>query len=52
MVTHDAYSASYAKDVYFLSDGAMRCKLSRGGDRREFYDRIMDMQVSMGGDFS
>lgn len=52
MVTHDAYSASYAKDVYFLSDGAMRCRLSRGGDRREFYDRIMDMQVSMGGDFS
>lgn len=52
MVTHDAYCASYAKDVYFLSDGAMKCRLSRGGDRREFYDRIIDTQVSMGGDFS
>ncbi len=50
MVTHDAYCASYAKDVYLLSDGAMRCKLSRGGDRREFYDRIIDMQIAMGGD--
>ncbi len=52
MVTHDAYSASYAKDVYILSDGAMKCRISRGGSRKEFYDRIMDTQVSMGGDFT
>ncbi len=51
MVTHDAYCASYAKDVYLLSDGEMRCKLSRGSNRREFYDRIIDMQVSLGGDW-
>ncbi len=48
MVTHDAFSASYAKDVYILSDGHMKCRLSRGNDQREFYDRIMDMQASMG----
>lgn len=52
MVTHDAYSASYAKDVYILSDGQIQCRLSRGNDRREFYDRIIDMQSSMGGDFA
>ncbi|MDO5409973.1 MAG: ABC transporter ATP-binding protein [Lachnospiraceae bacterium] len=52
MVTHDAFSASYAKDVYILSDGAIRCKLSKGDDRKEFYDRIIDMQASMGGDFA
>ncbi len=51
MVTHDPYSASYAKDVYILSDGAMKCRLSRGNDRREFYDRIVEMQAAMGGDF-
>ena len=52
MVTHDAFSASYAKDVYILSDGMIKCKLSKGKDRKEFYDRIIDMQVSLGSDFS
>lgn len=48
MVTHDAFSASYAKDVYILSDGQMKCRLSRGSRQKEFYDRIVDMQASMG----
>lgn len=52
MVTHDAFCASYAKDVYILNDGVMRCRLSRGNDRREFYDRIMEVQASMGGNAS
>ena len=52
MVTHDAFSASYAKDVYILNDGTIKCKLSKGADRKEFYDRIIEMQASMGSDFS
>lgn len=48
MVTHDAFSASYAKDVYILSDGHMKCRLSRGNSQKEFYDRIIDVQASMG----
>lgn len=52
MVTHDAFSASYAKDVYILSDGMIKCKLTKGNNRKEFYDRIIDMQTSMGSDFS
>lgn len=52
MVTHDPLCASYAKDVYILSDGLIKCKVSRGNDRKEFYDRIIDVQTSMGGDFS
>lgn len=52
MVTHDAFSASYAKEVYILSDGAIKCKLTKGQDRKEFYDRIIDLQASMGSDFS
>lgn len=52
MVTHDPFCASYAKDVYILSDGMMKCKISRGADRKEFYNKIIDMQISMGGDFT
>lgn len=52
MVTHDPFCASYAKDVYLLSDGRIICKISRGADRKEFYDRIVAMQSAMGGDFS
>ncbi len=52
MVTHDTFSASYAKEVYILSDGAIKCKLTKGESRKEFYDRIIEMQASMGSDFS
>ena len=52
MVTHDPFCASYARDVYMLSDGQILCRISRGADRKEFYDRIIDVQTSMGGDFS
>lgn len=45
MVTHDPFCASYAKDVYILRDGLIQCKLSRGSDRKEFYDKIINMQV-------
>lgn len=51
MVTHDPFCASYAKDVFFLSDGSFKCKISRGENRREFYDRIIQVETSMGGDF-
>jgi len=52
MVTHDPFCASYAKDVCMLSDGLITCRISRGLDRKEFYDRIVDVQTCMGGDFS
>lgn len=52
MVTHDPYCASYAKDVYILSDGLIKCKISKGNERKEFYNRIIDIEASMGGDFS
>lgn len=52
MVTHDPYCASYARDVYILSDGMIKCRASRGGSRKELYDRILEIQASMGGDFT
>lgn len=50
MVTHDALAASYAKQVYLLSDGQIKCRLVRGESRREFYDRILQLLASMGGE--
>ena len=49
MVTHDAFTASYAKDVWLLSDGHMKCRLSKGRSQKEFYDRIADLQASLAG---
>lgn len=51
MVTHDPFCASYAKDVYMLGDGKIMCRITRGNGRKEFYDRIIDVQTSVGGDF-
>lgn len=43
MVTHDAFSASFAQKIYFLSDGRLTKMLSRGQSSREdFYRVILD----------
>ena len=52
MVTHDPFCASYARDVYMLSDGQIQCRISRGSARKEFYNRIIAVRTSLGGDFS
>lgn len=50
MVTHDAYTASYAKQVYFLSDGQIQCRLHQKGSRRAFYEEILKLLAAMGGE--
>lgn len=50
MVTHDPYCASFSQEVYVLSDGQIQCRLAKGDSRKEFYDRIMDMQAALGGE--
>lgn len=50
MVTHDAYTASYAKQVYLLKDGRIECRLNRGADRRAFYEEILSMLATLGGE--
>ena len=53
MVTHDAYSASYAKRVLFLKDGRVFNKLLRGERGRPvFYHEILDVLAALGGDVS
>ena len=53
MVTHDAYSAGYAKRVLFLKDGRIFNELLRGGRSRSvFYHEILDILALLGGDIS
>ena len=53
MVTHDAYSASYAGRVLFLKDGRIFNELLRGGRSRSvFYHEILDVLALLGGDVS
>ena len=49
MVTHDPFSASYSKRVYMLSDGAIKCQISKGENRKVFYSQILDLLATMGG---
>ncbi len=53
MVTHDAYSASYAGRVLFLKDGRVFNELLRGDrGRSAFYHEILDVLAALGGDVS
>ena len=53
MVTHDAYSASYAKRALFLKDGRVFNELLRGDRGRPvFYHEILDVLAALGGDVS
>ena len=53
MVTHDAYSASYASRILFLKDGRLFNELIRGSrDRSVFYHEILNVLALLGGDIS
>lgn len=44
MVTHDAFTASYATRVIFIKDGKIFNEIHKGTDgRREFFDKIIDV---------
>ncbi|MFQ6793259.1 ABC transporter ATP-binding protein [Thomasclavelia sp.] len=52
MVTHDAYSASWAKQVYMLEDGMIKCRLNHSGSQEQFYDEILSLLASSRSDLS
>lgn len=49
MVTHDAFTASFCKRILFIKDGQIFSEIIRQGDRQAFFDRIIDMQATIGG---
>ena len=51
MVTHDAFTASYASRVIFIKDGRIFSEIIRGElSRKEFFDKIIDVVTLLGGD--
>lgn len=53
MVTHDAFTASYARRVIFIKDGKIFKEIHKGEcSRKEFFDKIIDIVTLLGGDLN
>lgn len=53
MVTHDAFTASYADRVIFIKDGKIFNEINKGDNtRKEFFDKIIDVVTLLGGDLN
>ena len=53
MVTHDAFSASYASRILFLKDGDIFTEILKGNDTRQmFFEKILNVLTMMGGGVS
>ena len=53
MVTHDAFTASYATRVIFIKDGKIFNEIRKGETtRKEFFDKIIDVVTLLGGDLN
>lgn len=53
MVTHDAFTASYAKRVIFIKDGKIFNEINKGAlSRKEFFDKIINVVTLLGGDLN
>ena len=53
MVTHDAFTASYADRILFIKDGKIFNELVKGDDsRKDFFDKIIDVVTLLGGDLN
>lgn len=51
MVTHDAYTASYADRILFIKDGKNFTEIRRGDrTRKEFFNDIIEVLALLGGD--
>ena len=50
MVTHDAFSASYANRILFLRDGRIFTEILKGSDsRKAFFEKILGVLTMLGG---
>ena len=53
MVTHDAFSASYASRVIFIKDGKIFNEIRKGTDtRKDFFAKIIDVVSLLGGELN
>lgn len=50
MVTHDAFTASYASRILFLQDGEIFTELRKGKENRsDFFHKILNVLTMIGG---
>ena len=53
MVTHDAFTASYASRVIFIKDGKIFNEINKGNEsRKEFFDNIIEVVTLLGGEMN
>lgn len=52
LVTHDAFAASFCKRIIFIKDGKLYMEIVNPGDRKVFFDKILQVMSSLGGDNS
>ncbi len=53
MVTHDAFTASYASRVIFIKDGKIFNEIYKGQEtRKEFFDNIIEIVTLLGGELN
>ncbi|MGX7023334.1 ABC transporter ATP-binding protein [Vagococcus hydrophili] len=50
MVTHDPFAASYCEKIIFIKDGELVQEIYNNGNRREFYDVILENLRQLEGD--
>ena len=53
MVTHDAFTASYADRIIFIKDGKIFNEITKGNDtRKQFFEKIIEVQTLLGGELN
>ena len=53
MVTHDAFTASYADRIIFIKDGKIFNELTKGNSlRKQFFEKIIEVQTLLAGDLN
>lgn len=53
MVTHDAFTASYAERILFIKDGLIFNEIVKGSDtRKQFFEKIIEIVTLLGGELN
>jgi putative ABC transport system ATP-binding protein len=50
MVTHDVFAASYCQKIMFIHDGEIYNELYAGTDKKQFFDKIIQVMSVLGGE--
>ena len=53
IITHDAFTASYADRIIFIKDGKIFNEITKGNDtRKQFFEKIIEVQTLLGGELN